>query len=262
VGENLTGYEATGESAHDVLFNSPSHRDNILDPVFLEIGVGYHYDAVSVFTHYFTQVFATRDSSLEHFFTGTVFFDNDSNGFYGAAEGIGGIGVRLSTAGGPHGMYDVSASNGNFAIPIGSIPDNETVDVAFENLTGSDVTMTVPIGFGTMARFEVSNAVVRSYGTFIQPVGRVNVGFRNVAPHMGRLSASFSGSSVQVSMPALIGAGYRAQYSSNLLVGDWISFETGTATVELVNFADSGGPDRPSPYEADRRFYRIVLDED
>jgi uncharacterized protein YkwD len=43
VGENLAAGQPTPERAFTDWMNSPSHRDNILDPRFTELGVGVRF---------------------------------------------------------------------------------------------------------------------------------------------------------------------------------------------------------------------------
>ena len=62
-GENIGAGYLTPEEVVEGWMDSPGHRANILDPNFLEIGVGYYFlenDTGSVnFNHYWTQVFGT-----------------------------------------------------------------------------------------------------------------------------------------------------------------------------------------------------------
>lgn len=63
IGENLTVGNPTPEAAIQSWMNSQGHRENILNPNFRELGVGYYFlenDQGNVnYKHYWTQVFAT-----------------------------------------------------------------------------------------------------------------------------------------------------------------------------------------------------------
>jgi len=62
-GENIAaGYGTAGEVVNGWM-NSPGHRANILNPDFREIGVGYAYNASSIYGTYWTADFGTSWSS-------------------------------------------------------------------------------------------------------------------------------------------------------------------------------------------------------
>lgn len=56
VGENLAGGSYTSETVVTAWMNSAGHRENILDPEFHYIGVGYYVDAVG--TIYWCELFS------------------------------------------------------------------------------------------------------------------------------------------------------------------------------------------------------------
>lgn len=58
-GENIAAGTATAEAVMELWLNSPSHRANILNCGYTQIGVGHAYSATSNYGHYWTQVFAT-----------------------------------------------------------------------------------------------------------------------------------------------------------------------------------------------------------
>ena len=63
VGENIfAGTSATPQSAFDWWMNSALHRANLLSPNYIEIGLGYIYEAGSPYGGYFTAVFAKPSS--------------------------------------------------------------------------------------------------------------------------------------------------------------------------------------------------------
>ena len=63
VGENISAGNSTPEDAMNTWMNSPGHRNNILNPQYRELGVGYFFlvnDQGSVNYHYYwTQIFGT-----------------------------------------------------------------------------------------------------------------------------------------------------------------------------------------------------------
>jgi uncharacterized protein YkwD len=59
VGENIAAGAATAEAVMELWLNSPSHRANILNCGYTQIGVGHAYSASSDYGHYWIQVFAT-----------------------------------------------------------------------------------------------------------------------------------------------------------------------------------------------------------
>ena len=59
-GENIAAGQPTPEDVIDTWMASPGHRNNILNPNFCDIGVGYAYVAGSSYGHYWTQNFGRR----------------------------------------------------------------------------------------------------------------------------------------------------------------------------------------------------------
>ena len=57
-GENIAAGYVTPEDVVNGWMNSPSHRENILDPEFTRIGVGYSYSAGTEYGSYWSQCFA------------------------------------------------------------------------------------------------------------------------------------------------------------------------------------------------------------
>lgn len=64
VGENIAAGRPTPEEVMSQWMNSPGHRNNILNPDYAEIGVGYHYiendPGRFQYKHYWTQIFGKR----------------------------------------------------------------------------------------------------------------------------------------------------------------------------------------------------------
>jgi hypothetical protein len=196
-----------------------------------------------------------------HFFTGTIFHDANSNTNYDEGEGIGGFEVRLSVGGSPHSSYDVSAPGGNFAIPITSIGSGSDVDVIIKNVSGSAQTISIPIGFWTLGNLTLANNEEYTYGTFTQPSGRENVGFRNVVPKVEESSMTYDhvGGQYQIHAATMPGGRYVVQSSDDLLAGTWLSFDTNVAVSTVTVFSDTGQAGRSHPSTVPYRFYRVRL---
>ena len=58
IAENIFAGSSNAQTAFDAWMNSPGHRDNMLNPTYSEIGVGYRYWADSPYGAYTTAVFA------------------------------------------------------------------------------------------------------------------------------------------------------------------------------------------------------------
>jgi uncharacterized protein YkwD len=58
IAENIFAGSSNAQTAFDAWMNSPGHRDNMLNPDYTEIGVGYRYWADSPYGAYTTAVFA------------------------------------------------------------------------------------------------------------------------------------------------------------------------------------------------------------
>src|SRR5262245_55053283 len=97
-GENISWRGTTGTlnltnnilSHHEGLFESPGHRENMLDGGFREIGVGVR---TGVFQGYNASM-TTEDfarSGTGQFVTGVAYFDANGDKFYSIGEGRGGV---------------------------------------------------------------------------------------------------------------------------------------------------------------------------
>ena len=56
-GENIAAGHATAAETVEQWMNSQGHRENILNPAFRELGVGYAYEDYSTYHHYWVQLF-------------------------------------------------------------------------------------------------------------------------------------------------------------------------------------------------------------
>ena len=57
LGENLAGGQSSPKQVVQAWMDSPTHRDNILNPKYSELGVVYYYQAKSKYKHYWVQHF-------------------------------------------------------------------------------------------------------------------------------------------------------------------------------------------------------------
>ena len=57
LGENLAGGQTSPKQVVQAWMDSKSHRDNILNPKFTELGVVYYYQSNSKYKHYWVQHF-------------------------------------------------------------------------------------------------------------------------------------------------------------------------------------------------------------
>ena len=170
-GENISWRGTTGTLnltssvgiQHNSLFQSPGHRENMLDPGFREIGVGvrtgvYQGYNASMITENFAR------SGTGNFLTGVAYFDADGDKFYTVGEGRGGIrmdarnssGALVSTttaaAGGYQtklaaGTYDVTFSGGGLSAALGITlaiaSENIKLDVMGTDTLGTNVSATL-----------------------------------------------------------------------------------------------------------------------
>ena len=59
-GENIAAGQIYADEVVQDWMESRGHRENILDPYFRDIGVGYVYDQDSIYLHYWTQHFGAK----------------------------------------------------------------------------------------------------------------------------------------------------------------------------------------------------------
>ncbi len=60
VGENIAAGQRSAKEVVTAWMNSPDHRENIMNPKFEELGMGYLYLPDSKYKHYWAQLFRTR----------------------------------------------------------------------------------------------------------------------------------------------------------------------------------------------------------
>jgi uncharacterized protein YkwD len=149
-GENIAWKGTTGTvnlnnftvALHEQLFRSASHRVNILEEDFDQIGIGVNegkfldggtnWNAVLV-----TQDYAVSSSSPSPegpFVTGVAYRDDNGNGFYDIGEGLGGVTATVM----PGDTSTTTSSSGGYAIPLGT-----TSGSIFVTFSGGAVTTPV-----------------------------------------------------------------------------------------------------------------------
>jgi hypothetical protein len=110
----------------------PGHRENIHNPSLREVGIGIVFGTKSatsggatttVGPQLVTEDFGTEIGSGP-FLTGVAYYDLNTNGFYDAGEGIGGVTVTVSNVT----TFAVTASSGGYAVPL---PGNGSYIVTF-----------------------------------------------------------------------------------------------------------------------------------
>jgi Ca2+-binding RTX toxin-like protein len=105
---------------HANLMASPSHRINLLNDAYREIGIGFATGQYQSWDSAFvTQNFAlTRSKPI---LTGVAFQDRDGDGFYDPGEGLGGIDVvAVSSTGARYATKTMGSGGYDLALPAGT----------------------------------------------------------------------------------------------------------------------------------------------
>ncbi len=124
---------------HRSLFLSSSHRENICDGKFEEIGLGLLSGAfVTSNVGMLTEKFAASGSTPSPHALGVVYYDFDDDGFYSVGEGI--RGVRIDVPGSSY--YASTSTSGGYALPVVGLTGAGSV--AFG---GSGTNLAVPVNF-------------------------------------------------------------------------------------------------------------------
>ncbi|MEI6807646.1 MAG: hypothetical protein WCN95_02905 [bacterium] len=166
----------------DASDNTRGHRCAILNPSALEIGAAHVRFRLYSAPFYKTYDYYTEDyaGNTNHFFTDTIFYSTNSNHAYDEGEGVSNITIRLYDGVTEGSWYDVSEAAGSFAIPIMPFDDGHTITVQLSN-NATARQLTIPTGFNSDTNISLGSRAVMTLGTFVQPVGRTNVGLRNIA---------------------------------------------------------------------------------
>jgi hypothetical protein len=217
--ENIAAGYGSAESAYIGWWNSTGHRLNMYQAALREVGNGYFYFAGSSYGGYYTMDLGS--SGDIHFFTDTLFRDINSNGKYDQGEAVAGIRIELRINGTAHTWFDVSSNAGSFVIPIQTITDGATVQVVLRNSGTTTTTLSIPRDYGSNAVVTVPGGQEIVVGSFKQPTGTSNVGFRNLTPLAPPVAvpilfslAAPGGFTLRWSSET--GVLYRAQWSTNL----------------------------------------------
>lgn len=264
-GECIGGNYASGRAFHEGIFRDSiiedrGHRRIILGADYRELGVGNAYRPASGWT-YDVQDYGARSSG--HFFTDTIFFDANANGIYDEGEGVSNIVVTLFDGATRYGTGDLSTASGNFAVPIDALTDGRSITVKLSNTNGSpNARVTLPFGYNTAGDIWLPRGATNTIGVFTQPVGRVNVGFRNIEPHILATREARSNNNVHVSFSAFARVTYVIESADAGLKGTWRPFFTNTAATSTVAFVDSGQCGRGLPTTKTNRFYRARMVRD
>jgi hypothetical protein len=257
------GYPSYGElppDAHLGLYTdytsaTRGHRQAILNSNAREIGLGYTRSYEHT-TYYWTYDWYCNDYGRRtgiHFFTGTIFHDNNADAEYTIGEGIGSVEVRLFDSGTEGAYYDVSTSSGSFAVPIAGFTDGHTISVKLVNKTGSTVSLSIPMGWGTLGEITLTNNEQYTYGTYTQPATDANVGFRETNPSVEASGIQFSAGNSGLVFSTFKGADYAVMVRTNLAAGSWSNLTSFTATGSMHQVVDSNTAPFPS------KFYRLEL---
>lgn len=264
---SIVGYPEWGrlpENVYTSLFidlsaASRGHRQAILNSNALEIGLGHCRTNIYEAPYYRTYDYDVQDFGRRagwYFFTDTIFHDDDGDGFYDEGEGRPGVEIHLYQNGeGP--WYDASSPAGNFAIPIQSLAAGRLVTVEVVNAAGSNLTLSIPLGFNTIGELPLTTDESFVLGTFVPATHARNYGFRDLRPSIP-FDLEVTPTQATVCITSLVGITYGAVYSDDLLNGDWtVLLETASSSV-LTRVEDQF-PGSSAPI---RRFYRVYLRKD
>ena len=244
----------------DASADSRGHRQAILNSNANEIGLGHcrtnKYEAPYYKTYdYDVQDFGRRAGWS--FFTGTIFHDDDGDGFYDEGEGRPGVEIHLLYGTNEAPWYDLSTDSGNFAVPLTGIPAGTVVTVALANVSGSNLTLSVPLGYSVIGELPLPDGETRRLGTFVQPAQPRNFGFRNIRPLIP-FSLQPGSTQVLIVVTSLVGVVYGVEYAANLISSDWTLLESRTTTNTPTVFHDNSA----GLSAVTTRFYRVFLLKD
>jgi uncharacterized protein YkwD len=247
-------------NVHRALFIDTSssvrgHRQAILNPSAREMGLGTYRTNIYSTPWYYTYDYDTQDfgcASSNYFFTETVFFDANTNSSYDKGEGVSGIEIHLWDGTNEAAWYDVSTASGNFAIPIGDLPGNHKITIQLINTNTATRRISIPWGFNTMGDIDLTNRESMVVGTYFQPRGLTNVGFRNLIP-MINASISWLDTNAVITFNTFIRTGYRIETCVDGTFTNWIPQPDFIAKSEQTAFFD------PASVSRTACFYRVVL---
>ena len=250
----------TPTNVHQALFIDTSsslrgHRQAILNPSAREIGLGSYRTNIYSAPWYWTYDYDTQDFGCfpsNYFFTETIFFDVNTNRNYDTGEGVSGIEVHLWDGTNEAAWYDVSSASGNFAIPIGDLPANHKIAIQLINMNTATRRISIPWGFNTLGDIDLTNRESMIVGTYFQPHGLTNVGFRNLIPTISS-EISWLDTNAVITFNTFMRTGYRIETCVDGTFTNWITQTNFIATSEQTVFFG------PASVSRTVCFYRVVL---
>ncbi len=172
----------------DVTELTVGHRKAILNATAREIGLGNAQSKIHEAPWYWTLEYDTQDfgcRSNRHFFTETIFYDANANDLYDPGEGVGGVQVRLWDGTNQAAWYDESQASGSFAVPLDDLVRGHVIAVELFNPSAFPKKISIPRDYSTLREVEIAGYGVYPVGSFVQPDGQTNVGFRDLRPVSG-----------------------------------------------------------------------------
>ena len=204
---------------------------------------------------YWTYDYDTQDFgclSSNYFFTETIFFDVNTNRNYDTGEGVSGIEVHLWDGTNEAAWYDVSTASGNFAIPISDLPANHKIAIQLINTNTATRRISIPWGFNTLGDIDLTNHESMIVGTYFQPRGLTNVGFRNLIPTICS-EISWLDTNAVITFNTFMRTGYRIETCVDGTFTNWIPQTNFIATSEQAVFFD------PASVTRTACLYRVVF---
>lgn len=130
-GENIAWGGTTGTvniggetyEAHEGLFRSAGHRVNLMDPNFVEIGIGIREGQFVASGTPYNAAMTTQNfaySGDKNFLTGVVINDQNGNQYYDLGEGVGGASIIATGTSGTFSTTTWDAGGYNLQLPSGS----------------------------------------------------------------------------------------------------------------------------------------------
>ena len=240
----------------DATIDDRGHRQAMLNSTAREIGIGTFRTNAFVNPFFRTYDYDVEDfgrTSSNHFFTDTIFFDANTNGVYDEREGVGQVEVHLWNGGGEALWYDTSQTSGSFAIPINDLPDASEIWIELRN-AGASTNITLPFGYTAAGDITLSNNASFWLGSYRQPNGITNVGFRNMVPAVQQDTAINVSEGLRLTFESFRRATYLVEYSETGPSGPWFNAGSLTATTSTTSVT--------LPTTGDTRIYRVSLLKD
>ncbi len=256
------------QSVHEGLFiddtaASRGHRQAILNVDARELGLGH--SQTQEFNRlgsgwYWTSDWDTQDygrTDNDHFFTGTCFYDANTNRAYDEGEGRGGLEVRLWEGSNEASFYDVSDASGSFSVPIQNLSDSASISVEIVNASGSNVVLTIPTGFSSLGELTLSNGASVALGDYVQPASVRNIGLRDVRLAPSLTTLEVVGNEARVRIHGYGRAAYILEVNDGAFSTPWFPIATNSGV-----FGDTLMIDPNTVVGETQRFYRVLMELD